>query len=224
MDHQAEHRHDFHGESEVTANVVYEEGVITIELKDKQDNAPELEISHEKEIHFIIVSSDLQEYYHKHPKKQSDGIYTMKMELTDNEYKAFVDIAPTKLSYKVSPINLQVGTPAKSHSLNDLTVDKERSQTVDGHTVELNATTFLAGEEMSIQFDTKGEIPEPYLGALGHVIILDKDAEKFIHVHPVSENQTKFDTVITEVGKYKLWAEFQFNGKVSVFSFVIEVK
>ena len=226
MDHHAEHHHHtVSGESDVAANVSYKDRVITIELKDKDGNAPELGISHEKKMHFIIVNADLQEYYHGHPEKQGEGIYTLQKELTDNEYKVFVDIAPKNLSYTVSPIELHVGDAHHhGHTSNDLSVAQELTQTVDGHTIELNATTFEAGQDISLQFDTKGEVPEPYLGALGHVIILDEDAEKFIHVHPAAKDRTQFDTVIPKAGKYKLWAEFQFNGKVSVYSYVIEAK
>ncbi|MEK3886776.1 hypothetical protein [Bacillus sp. FSL K6-3431] len=230
MDHHAEHHNHHHhhltvqGESEVTANVMYEEGVITIELKDQHGNAPELGISHEKEMHLIIVSADLEEYFHCHPKKQSDGIYTLQKELADNEYKVFVDIAPENLSYTVSPIELHVGYAHQKHGTNDLSVDTDFVKTVDGHTVELKANTFEVGQEISLLFDLKGETPEPYLGALGHVVILDENAEKFIHVHPAAMDKTQFDTVLADAGKYKLWTEFQFNGNVYVYSYVIEVK
>ncbi|ARD47534.1 hypothetical protein [Sporosarcina sp. P33] len=225
MDHHTEHHHAVTGESELTTSVSYEDGVITIELKDNEGNVPELGISHEKEMHLIIIRADLQEYYHGHPEKHGGGIYTLRKELSDNEYKVFVDIAPKNLSYAVSPINLHVGHAHQlGHTSNDLAVDQERTQTVDGRSVEINATTFEAGQVIILQFDTKGEVPEPYLGALDHVVILDENAEKFIHVHPASDNETQFDAVITEAGKYKLWAEFQFNGKVSVYSYVIEVK
>lgn len=176
-------------------------------------------------MHFIIVSADLQEYYHGHPEKQDHGIYTLQKELSDNEYKVFIDIAPKNLTYAVSPINLRVGhINYGKRTSNTLSVDRDLTQTIDGHTVELHSATFKAGQEVSLRFDTKSEMPEPYLGALGHVIILDEQAEKFIHVHPASNEKTQFDTVISERGKYKLWAEFQFNGKVSVYPYVIEVK
>lgn len=228
MDHHAEHHHHHHktvqGESDVTANVTYDDGVITIQLKDKNGNAPELEISHEKEMHLIVVSADLQEYYHGHPDKHGEGIFTLQKELTSNEYKVFVDIAPKNLTYAVSPIELHVGHAHHIHNKNDLSVDTDLIKTIAGHTVELNANTFKAGQDISLQFDLKGETPEPYLGALGHVVILDENAEKFIHVHPASTDKTQFDTVLTETGKYKLWAEFQFNGNVNVFPYVLEVK
>lgn len=66
--------------------------------------------------------------------------------------------------------------------------------------------------------------PEPHLGALGHVVVLDEDGEKYIHVHPVADDKTVFDTKFEKPGIYKIWAEFKFEGQVNVYPFVIEVK
>ncbi|MDW0111169.1 hypothetical protein [Sporosarcina aquimarina] len=149
----------------------------------------------------------------------------MQKDLPDNEYKVFVDISPKDLSYAVSPIELHVGRGRHERpASNNLSVEQNLTQTVDGHTVELNATTFKAGQDISLQFDTKNEVPEPYLGASGHVIILDENAENYIHFHRASKDKTQFDTVIEKSGKYKQWAEFQFIGKVTAYSYVIGVK
>lgn len=225
MKHHAEHGHHHrHGESEVTPQISYVDGVITIELKDKNNHAPELEISHEKEMHLLVMSADLAEYHHGHPTKQSDGVYTLNKQLTENDYKIYVDIAPKKLNYSVSSIELRVGEPYKEHANNTLVVDTNFVQTINGYTVELTPHSFEVGKEISLKFDLKGSIPEPYLGALGHVVILDESGEIFIHVHPTANDKTIFDAVFTEPGIYKLWAEFQFEGQVNAYSFVIEAK
>ncbi|MFS0593189.1 hypothetical protein AB1L05_16505 [Cytobacillus horneckiae] len=54
----------------------YTNGEITIELKDKNNHFPELEVSHEKLMHLIVVSSDLKEYHHLHPEDQHEGGYS----------------------------------------------------------------------------------------------------------------------------------------------------
>ncbi|WP_342536503.1 hypothetical protein [Sporosarcina sp. FSL K6-3508] len=227
MDQHAEHHHyqyKAQGESEVTANVTYRDAIITIELKDKHGKTPELGVSHEKEMHLIVVSADLKEYIHGHPEKQADGVYMLQRELRDNDYKIFVDIAPKNLSYTVSPITLHVGHAYHPNHGNELKVDTDFVKMVDGYSVELKANNFEAGQDISLLFDLRGATPEPYLGALGHVVILDENAEHFIHVHPVSDDKTQFKTVLTEAGKYKLWAEFQFDGEVYVYAYVIEIK
>lgn len=211
-------------QSEVVTNVKYEEGIITIDVKDKEQNSPKLEISHEKIMHLIIVSADLEDYYHLHPEEKGNGVYTLKFALPENSYKAFVDIKPKNLAYQVSPIELQVGKGHSEHEGNSLKVDTNLTKTINEKTVELNTTELGINKAVTLSFDTKETTPEPYLGALGHVVILDDMGEKFVHVHPTSEEKTVFETKFDKPGIYKVWGEFKFDGKVNSYPFVIEVK
>ncbi|MEH7010427.1 hypothetical protein V7087_06335 [Neobacillus niacini] len=219
--------HSNHGapsESEVVTNVKYEEGLISVDLKDKDQNSPELEISHEKIMHLIIVSADLKDYYHLHPEEKGNDVYTLKFDLPENSYKMFVDIKPKKLSYQIRPIELHVGKGHSEHEENSLKADTNLSKTINGKTVELTTTELGINKDVTLTFDTKGITPEPYLGALGHVVILDEMGEKFVHVHPASEEKTLFETKFDKPGIYKVWGEFKFGGKVNSYPFIIEVK
>lgn len=219
--------HSDHGaqsESEVVTNVKYEEGFINIDVKDQDQNSPELEISHEKIMHLIIVSADLEDYYHLHPEEKGNGVYTLKFELPENSYKAFVDIKPKNLAYQIRPIELQVGKGHGEHEENSLNADTNLTRTINGKTVELTTTELGINKDVTLNFDTKGITPEPYLGALGHVVILDEKGEKLVHVHPASEDKTQFETKFDQPGIYKVWGEFKFGGKVGSYPFVIEVK
>ncbi|MGM0888894.1 MAG: hypothetical protein ACQEW5_18410 [Bacillota bacterium] len=216
--------HVAHSESEVVTNVKYEKGIITIDVKDKNQNSPNLEISHEKIMHLIIVSADLEDYYHLHPEEKGNGVYTLKFVLPEKSYKAFVDIKPKNLAYQVSPIDLYVGKSHGEHKVNELKVDTNLTKTFNEKTVELTTTELGINKDVTLSFDTKGITPEPYLGALGHVVILDEKGEKFVHVHPTSEEKTQFETKFDKPGIYKVWGEFKFDGKVNSYPFVIEVK
>ncbi|MEK4029863.1 hypothetical protein MKZ02_15265 [Pseudobacillus sp. FSL P4-0506] len=225
MNHQHSHgNHVTNTASEVTPKVSYANGVITIELKDKNNQVPKLEVSHEKFMHFIVVSSDLKEYHHLHPEKKEDGIYQQRVSLADRSYKAFVDIKPKGLQYAVKPIEFHVGETHHEHGDNNLVADTDFVKTINGQTVELISQPFAINKEMTLTFDMKGATPEPYLGALGHVVILDENGEKYIHVHPAADDQTVFKTQFDKPGIYKIWAEFKFEGQVNVYPFVIKVK
>jgi hypothetical protein len=226
-EHEHEKKHDNHGASttsEVTPKVFYANGEITIELKDKNKQVPELEVSHEKYMHFIVVSSDLKEYHHLHPEKKGKGIYQTKVSLAENSYKVFVDIKPKGLQYSIKPIELHVGEKHHDHGDNDLIIDKDFVKTINGQTVELTTRSFEINKELTLNFDVKDVKPEPYLGALGHVVILDENGDKYIHVHPIADDKTVFETQFDKPGIYKLWAEFKFGEQVNVYPFVIEVK
>jgi hypothetical protein len=219
----AHSEHAASSESEIVTKVKYEDGILTIDLKDKNQNPPQLEVSHEKMMHVIIVSDDLKDYSHVHPEEKGNGIYTVKYDLPENSYKTFVDIKPKNLEYQVSPIALHVGNGHDEPEENSLKADTNLTKTINEKTVQLTTTELVLNKDVTLSFDTKGITPEPYLGALGHVVILDEKGEKFVHVHPASEEKTDFITKFDTPGIYKVWGEFKSDGKVGSYPFVIEV-
>src|SRR5690625_3854682 len=111
MDHHSKHNHHNHQEeSEIKTNVTYQDEIISIELEDHEGAAPKLAIEHEKEMHFIMVSNDLEEYYHLHPEKEQGGLYTINQPLSDGTYQAFIDIVPEGKTYQPDPNTVQIGT------------------------------------------------------------------------------------------------------------------
>ncbi|MDE7552966.1 hypothetical protein CN324_15150 [Bacillus anthracis] len=68
---------------------------------------------------------------------------------------------------------------------------------------------------------------QPYLGAVGHVVILDKDSKQYVHVHPMVEDakgpEAVFHATFPSPGIYKVWGEFKQNNKVFTVPFVVEV-
>jgi hypothetical protein len=228
MNHQHNHHenedHVTNTVSEVTQKVSYDNGEITIELRDKNNHVPELEVSHEEYMHLIVVSSDLKEYYHLHPEKKGEGVYQTQVSLDDNSYKVFIDIQPKGLQYAVKPIELHIGETHPKHGDNNLVTDTDFTKTINGQTVELTTQSLEVNKKIAFNFDVKDAKPDPYLGALGHVVILDEEGEKYIHVHPVGDDKTVFETSFDKPGIYKLWAEFKFGEQVKVYPFVIVVK
>src|SRR5699024_1673267 len=188
VDHQ---HHSNHGVSEVIPEISYGQGELIIELKDKHGKVPELKVSHEKIMHLIVMSSDLNDYYHVHPEAKDKGKFVQKIDLTDGNYKVFVDISPKGLNYTVEPITISIGSH-KSSTTNNLIADTNFTKTIKGQTVELITDTIEVGKDVTFNFAVKDATPEPYLGALGHVVITDELGEKFIHVHPMSEKETAF--------------------------------
>jgi hypothetical protein len=227
--HEEDHG-DSHGEhggdhnSEVLPMLHEESGDIVITLKDLNGNPiSDLDVNHEKFMHLIVVGTDLQVYKHLHPESTDPGVFKVEHGLEDGEYKFFVDIKPKKLAYEVQPINFIIGSPDEGHH-HGLQVDEQLVKDVDGHLVTLKPTSMNVSEDIQLEFDLNGETPEQYLGALGHVVILDDKAEKYIHVHPHDGDEPIFETKFTESGIYKIWAEFKFNGEVFVFPYVVEIK
>lgn len=226
-DHSDDHgsHGDTPADSEVEVSVNVSGDKLTIYATDLSGNpVEELEISHEKLLHLIIIDDHLANYYHLHPEQIDVGTFQTFKSLPDGSYKAFIDIKPVGLDYVVKPIDFTIGEKTASHGHASLEVDQSLTKTVNNQKVELTVSSLEVGEPVSLSFALPDAKVEPYLGAMGHVVILDEHAENYIHVHPKNETETIFETQFDQPGLYKLWGEFKIGGEVLVYPFVIEVK
>src|SRR5699024_12788219 len=135
-----------------------------------------------------------------------------KSELNEVYNKTLVDIeTENKMDKDISKI-VQVDTNETSkrnlEGMDNWT--KER----DGKKVTLGDVEATIGEEVPLVFDTHGEKPDPLLGALGHVVIVDENVEQYIHVHPAADDITTFNARFSKPGMYKISAEFKFDDNV----------
>jgi hypothetical protein len=221
--------HSEHSTNQISSEllpVLHEEnGQLVITLKDQLGKpVADLEVNHEKLMHLIVVSTDLKEYKHLHPESNEPGVFKVAHTLAEGEYKVFVDIKPKDLAYQVQPINLMIGSTHKGHEHSTLQPDSNLAKQMGDYSATLLPTSQKTNEEIQLKFDLNGETPEQYLGALGHVVILDEKANNYIHVHPLEGTEPVFETKFTDSGIYKIWAEFKFNGEVFAFPYVLEIK
>lgn len=222
--HHSNHGH-YKSESQIKVNVSYVNGIIKLSLVDDEGYAPKLALNHDKLIHLIIVSEDLNEFFHLHPVQKDSHSFQQEITLTGSSYRAFVDINPKGKNYIIEPIPFSAGDDsyANNHMHHGLNIDKQNTKEINGKIVEFKHQQLEAGRDLEFHFKIKNATPQPYLGALGHVVIIDEKVENFIHVHPTSDKNTIFQAYFDKSGKYKLWAEFKFDDEVFVYPYVIEV-
>ncbi|NGQ96732.1 hypothetical protein G3578_16325 [Brevibacillus sp. SYP-B805] len=222
-EHGSDSQHE--GSSEVSAFVQADKDELKIFLKDKAGNpVDELAVNHEKLLHLIIVDETLQKYYHLHPEQTGKGEFHIANPLPAGFYKAFIDIKPKNLAYHAAPVPFVVGHPSAAANHQPLQPDTALIQQVDGETVTLHMSSFQTNQPVTLSFDLDQTNLTPYLGAMGHVVILDEYAQNYLHVHPANDHEPVFETQFNQPGIYKIWAEFQQNGKVRAFPFVVEIK
>jgi len=168
---------------------------LTIRLVDPLGNIvklDQLEIVHEEPLHLLMVSSDLSWYAHEHPAPQPDGTFKLPGFVfpAPGEYTLYHDYTPKGKPQQVPQFKLKLAGEAPAPK--PLVEDYDIVANIDGYEfrVRCNGEKFHAGEDSIIRIgiDRDGAPVtdiEPYLGAMGHLVIISQDLKQFVHSHPL---------------------------------------
>jgi hypothetical protein len=182
----------------------------------------DFDVEHTKRMHFIVVRRDMTGFQHLHPAQSADGTWSIPVTLRDpGSYRVFADFS----------------VKGKPHTLaDDVTVDgtvrsyelpaPRASVAVDGLRVSLTEGATGAGAEAKLAFTvTRNGKPvavQDYLGAKGHLVALREGDLAFLHVHP-DERSLRFMATFPTAGTYRLFLQFQTEGRVHTAAFTQEV-
>ncbi|WP_425271781.1 hypothetical protein [Paenibacillus protaetiae] len=190
--------------------------------------------SHEAKQHLIIVSRDLSYFAHVHPVDFGGGRFEVKTVFpAGGDYRLIADFEPEG----AGPVHRMTWIQAAGRKAPEVPLqpDDRLARLADGVRVQLTAESPLqAGNEVTLAYklaDEKTGAPvtdlQPYLGAIGHVVILSSDARLYLHVHPLESQgsgpEAKFQTVFPQAGIYKIWAQFKREGSVITVPFTVRV-
>ena len=68
---------------------------------------------------------------------------------------------------------------------------------------------------------------QPYLGAMGHLVVISADGKRYVHAHPVegksANGVVEFAAYFSQAGIYKGWGQFQRAGQICIVPFVVKV-
>ncbi|HYW19273.1 MAG TPA: hypothetical protein VE956_08155 [Nodularia sp. (in: cyanobacteria)] len=188
----------------------------------------------EKLMHLILVSNDLQFFSHLHPTYKENGQFEVAAPFPQaGGYTFFSDYKPAGQTEQVSVLKTQV----TGNSIASPEIDLNRNKTFNNTKVNLAVSepTVKVGKEVTIMFklqDTFNNQPltdlQPYLGERGHLVILRQStplkAKDYIHAHALKDapvGQVHFMASFPQPGKYKLWGQFNRNGKIVTADFWI---
>lgn len=193
----------------------------------------DLDEQHEARMHLIVARRDLIHYQHLHPSVGEDGTWSVPLTLPEpGVYRAFADFAiggePLTLGidlsvpgyYEPRPLSTPTGLVC-----------------IDGYEVALDAEiTTTSAEGMLVFRVAHGgrEVVdlEPYLGALGHLVILREGDLAYLHVHPVDPSETDdtdggqkimFHARFPSIGRYRLFLQFAHGGRVHTAAFTAAI-
>jgi len=180
-----------------------------------------------KRMHLIVASRDLIDYEHVHPVMAANGTWSVKVGLpTSTGYRVFADFVAGGERH-VLGWNLRVGRQSTSRALPP---PRPRAAT-DGFDVAIAAPMLEPGKEAKVTFTVNRSGAgvrdlQPYLGALGHLVMLRQGDLEYLHVHPVTGPdaggpQISFMVDLPRPGTYRAFLQFQQGGKVRTAAYTV---
>lgn len=205
---------------------------------------------YEKVMHMIIVNSDLTYFSHIHPTQQGNSFVVTTQFSADGMYHIYINFQPFGAIEQQFGFTLPVGdvtTIVQASQKPDTNLKK----TFGDYTVALDLPAGgLDAQEMTIGnqkltfviTDAKTKKPvttlQPYLGAFGHLVLINESTYDYLHVHPASltiPSATDHSGPTVEFlpigiygqfkpGIYRLFAQFNPDGKLFTSDFTVKVK
>lgn len=232
---------------------------LTVLKSDGKTPVTQFDVVHTKLLHLILVTHDLTQFLHVHPDYQGDGVFVLKdLVLSESaNYVTYADFTPTGEHQMYVRNMLSVTGGADKQA--DLAVSP-RGVTVGPLKMQLEGVdAFNAGTEINLKFHvtdaqtgTAIDSLDEYLGAAGHLVIIDEANQVYIHTHPAGHEMDgmsgmlsmptptpemagmsmpmhygpdlEFMTEFPNVGLWSMWLQIQYQGEVYTFPYVVEVK
>jgi hypothetical protein len=177
------------------------------------------DVKHEKELHLIVLGTrDLTDFQHVHPERAADGTWTAALKLAPGtSYRLYADGSTGGADFLATadvfttgghPAPQGVPEPSDHDIVGGLDVDLEQSGGA--------ATLRVSKDGSPVQL-------EPYLGALGHLVVIRADDLAYLHVHPEEGDLPVFAVAGLAPGRYRYFFDFQVDGVVRTAAFTVDV-
>lgn len=205
-------------------------GMLTFHLERDGKSVKDFDLLHERVMHFIVVRDALDEFQHLHPKVAEDGMASVEITFpTAGKYLIFVDCQPKgEAQQTVRHEMLVEGNPP---SAPELTIDVPGTITVLDCSAKVTLQRSDSEWKMAFALSDLAGHPlkdlEPYLGAMGHLVVIKSETGEYVHAHAETQSapdgRVEFATHFTHPGTYKAWGQFQRKGKVFTIPAVLKV-
>lgn len=192
----------------------------------------DFELNHHKLAHLIMIRDGLDEFAHLHPSVDGDG--TLRETHTFSKagkYHIYLDYKTKGQPRATSQAELNIG--GKSEPAEKLVPDATGLVRDDGLQAEVTMRNSNGGSRIvSFQLLQSDHEPvrdlEPYLGAMGHLVVVSANGTDYVHAHPLTESsadgKVEFDVHFPRPGIYKLWGQFQRGGSVYTLPTVFSIR
>ena len=170
------------------------------------------ETVHEKLLHLILVRRDLTHFAHEHPRPNPDGSFTLQYTFpAPGEYRLFADTAPQGAGSQILSANLTVS-------------GKSDDVPQPFAALTLTNATWPARKTIPIRMPVEEKTLEPWLGAIGHLLLIHEDAQTFVHAHPDDSGTLTFLTRFPKPGMYRGWLQYQTAGQLHTLTLTMHAE
>jgi hypothetical protein len=171
----------------------------------------DFDVMHEKLMHLIVVSSDLTWFNHLHPRYEGNGRFTLTASLPrEGHYKLYADYTPKGSGQEVAQYELATANagPATASALTPdtagvggwmirsvIAAPEGEPEAKGGAAYQVALmpmpSTIVAGKDVMLHFQVRDAAGkpltdlQPYLGAMGHAVLLSGDTKIYLHTHPM---------------------------------------
>jgi DMSO/TMAO reductase YedYZ heme-binding membrane subunit len=204
--------------------------------------------NYEKPAHLVIVDSSLTQFEHIHPNlinKEFTIPFTFNK---PGYYHLYLDFLPYGDVEQQFAFTLPVGNNS-APILPSITNDTEFTKQVEDYMVSFKSEGDITSQNLTLgktkfEFtlsDAQTQQPlttiQPYLGAFGHLVMIQRETYEYVHVHPTTMSPPKETDVggptisfnpiglngIIKPGPYILYAQFKHNDNITIATFAIQV-
>jgi hypothetical protein len=199
----------------------------------------DFDLVHERPMHLFLVRRDLAYFAHEHPEYVAPGVFRLRYRFpAPGDYRLFADVAPKDAGSQVLSADLSVRpgaadppppspapmSPQLWGEAGPLRVDLDPP---DGG-IPVGRTVTVAAYVRDRDGRPVEDI-EPWLGALGHLLLISRDGETFAHAHPDEREPSigkggriPFLVRLPKPGLYRGWLQLQRRGKIFTAEVALE--
>lgn len=195
----------------------------------------EVAITHAAKIHFIAINKDLSDYHHLHPEPQgATGGWVFNFTPKKHGlYQLYAECVPLRTKKQLIVKNtIDVKQTEFTNEVPSITKLNPSFQTHwEFAEKRPEAESWV---NFSIALESDGETPillEEFMDAYSHVVAFRRGTVGYAHIHPIGtvgaydpiHPEFKFTFFTGSSGSYRLWAQFQLDGKSVFIPFDIDV-
>ena len=207
----------------------------------------DFELVHDMPYHLFVISQDMEFFQHIHPEQGEDGAWSIGVVLPKpGAYAILSDFLPkggsaqflarplVTAGYDGDVLGQSAQLVADVSAVQ--TVDPLRAQvTYDPPVMRAGSYSHIRLSIATVDGDPVRDL-EPYLGAFGHMLIMDEQMFDYVHAHP-AENPTAiipidqqrggpdvtFEGLMPKPGRYRAWTQVKYRGEIHTFTNTFEV-